>query len=41
MKRTRRAATAAAALALLGPTAVLTFGTSFPWIFHLGIGIGA
>ncbi|MET8698025.1 hypothetical protein ACFVUH_32060 [Kitasatospora sp. NPDC058032] len=45
MNTTRRAATAAAALtlstlALLGSTAVLTFGTSIPQIFHLSVGIG-
>ncbi|MFD5919646.1 hypothetical protein ACFVYP_39290 [Kitasatospora sp. NPDC058201] len=41
MNTARRAVTVATALALLGSTALLTFGTSVPGIFHLGIGIGA
>ncbi|MFD0343643.1 hypothetical protein ACFVH0_34065 [Streptomyces sp. NPDC127117] len=46
MNTVRRAVTPAAvhsrtALALLGSTALLTFGTTFPQIFHLTAVIGA
>ncbi|MFB6830703.1 hypothetical protein [Streptomyces hydrogenans] len=42
----RRAATATTVrsrtmLALLGSVTLLTFGTSFPQIFHVTVGIGA
>ncbi|MFE3073302.1 hypothetical protein [Streptomyces sp. NPDC059247] len=45
MNTFRRAATAATshsrtALALLGSVTLLTFGTTFPQIFHLTVGIG-